>query len=105
LRVSLKWLREFVEIDLPPEELAEQMTLAGLAVEAIHYPGKDIQKIYTGRIVKIEPHPNADKLVICWIFLGAGEPVQIVTGAPNVEEGQVIVLAVEGARPDRRAAD
>jgi len=98
LRVSLKWLREFVEIDLPPEELAEQMTLAGLAVEAIHYPGKDIQKIYTGRIVKIEPHPNADKLVICRIFLGAGEPVQIVTGAPNVEEGQVIVLAVEGAR-------
>ena len=98
MRVSLKWLQEFVEFDVSPEELAGQMTLAGVAVEAIHYPGKDIQKIYTGRILKIESHPNADKLVICLISLGAGEPVQIVTGAPNVQAGQVVVLAVEGAR-------
>ncbi|MEW6273716.1 MAG: phenylalanine--tRNA ligase subunit beta [Bacillota bacterium] len=98
MRVSLKWLREFVDIEVSPEELAEQLTLAGLAVEAIHCPGKEIQQVFTGRIVKIEPHPNADKLVVCRVSLGAGEPLQIVTGAPNVAEGQVVALAVEGAR-------
>ncbi len=98
MRVSLKWLREFVDLEISPEELSEQLTLAGLAVEGIHYPGKDIQRVYTGRVVKIEPHPNADKLVICWASLGEGEPVQIITGAPNVEAGQVVAVAVEGAR-------
>lgn len=99
MRVSLKWLREFVDLEMTPEELAEQLTLAGLAVEGIHYPGKDIEKIYTGQIVAIEPHPNADKLVVCRVRLGKeGEPLPIVTGAPNVEQGQIIVLAVEGAR-------
>lgn len=97
MRVSLKWLREFVDIEISAEELAEKLTLAGLAVEGIHYPGKDIQKVYTGKIVQIEAHPNADKLVICKISLGQEELLPVVTGAPNVGEGQVIALAVEGA--------
>jgi phenylalanyl-tRNA synthetase beta chain len=98
VRVSLKWLRDFVDIDLSPEELAERLTLAGLAVESVEYPGRDISKVYTGLVVKKEPHPNADRLVICQVSLGTGEPLQIVTGAPNVEEGAVVALAVEGAR-------
>jgi phenylalanyl-tRNA synthetase beta chain len=97
LRVSLKWLREYVNIPVAPQELAARLTLAGLAVEGIHRPGVDIQNIYTGQIIKIEPHPNADKLVICKIALDEREPLQIVTGAPNVREGQVVAVAVEGA--------
>lgn len=97
MRVSLKWLREYVDIPVAPEELAEGLTLAGLAVEGIHRPGTDIHDVYTGRIVKIEHHPNADKLVICKIALDRGEPLQIVTGAPNVREGQIVAVAIEGA--------
>jgi len=98
LRVSLNWLRDFVDIEITPEELAERLALAGLPVEGIEYPGKEIEKVFTGKIVKIDPHPNADKLVICQVVLGEGDPLTIVTGAPNVEENQIIALAVERAR-------
>jgi phenylalanyl-tRNA synthetase beta chain len=99
LRVSYKWLREYVDLDgITPGELAERLTLAGLAVEAVEEPGKDITKVYTGKIIKIEPHPNADKLVICHVTTGGDELLQIVTGAPNVREGQVVPVAVVGAR-------
>jgi phenylalanyl-tRNA synthetase beta chain len=98
LRVSYKWLQEYVEVDISPYELAEALTLAGLAVESIEEPGKDIQKVYTGKILKIENHPNADKLVICQVTVGGEENLQIVTGAPNVREGQVVPVAVVGAK-------
>ncbi len=96
MRVSYKWLKEYVDIPVSPEELAEKMTMAGVAVENIEYPGKDLDKIVTGRIEKISPHPDADKLVICRINTGA-ETLQVVTGAPNVREGQTILLALVGA--------
>lgn len=98
MRVSLKWLREYVDITVSPEELAERLTQAGLAVEAVHRPGHGIEKVYTGKILKIDPHPNADKLVICRVTLGTGEDLQIVTGATNVRESHVVPVAVEGAR-------
>jgi len=96
MRVSYKWLKDYVDIPVPPEELAEKMTMAGVAVENIEYPGKGLDNIVTARIEKISPHPNADKLVICSINTGS-EVLQVVTGAPNVREGQVILLALVGA--------
>lgn len=96
MRVSFKWLKEYVEIPVSPEELAERMTMSGVAVENIEYPGKGLDKIVTGKIEQISPHPDADKLVICRINTGS-EVLQIVTGAPNVREGQVILLALVGA--------
>ncbi|MCL6610569.1 MAG: phenylalanine--tRNA ligase subunit beta [Peptococcaceae bacterium] len=98
MRVSLKWLREYVDITVPPQELAERLTLAGLAVEGVERPGEGIEKVYTGRILSIEPHPNADKLSICRVTLGSGEDFQIVTGAANVRAGHVVPVALEGAR-------
>lgn len=98
MRVSLKWLREYVDIPLEPEELAERLTMAGVAVGAIYRPGKEIANVVTGRIERVEPHPNADKLVICRVSLGNGATRQIVTGAPNVREGLVVPVALEGAR-------
>ncbi|WP_347490786.1 phenylalanine--tRNA ligase subunit beta [Desulfoscipio sp. XC116] len=97
MRVSFKWLQEYVDIDVTPDTLAESLTLAGLAVEAMEEPGKGIEKVYTGKILKIDKHPNADKLVICQVSVG-GEETQIVTGAPNVREGHVIPVAVVGAK-------
>ncbi|WP_027365532.1 phenylalanine--tRNA ligase subunit beta [Desulfotruncus alcoholivorax] len=98
MRVSYKWLKEYVQIDVPPRELAERLTLAGVAVEAIEEPGKDISNVYTGKILKIEQHPNADKLVVCRVTTGGDEELQIVTGATNVREGHIIPVAVVGAR-------
>ncbi|MDQ0287435.1 phenylalanyl-tRNA synthetase beta chain [Desulfofundulus luciae] len=98
MRVSFKWLQEYVDIPISPVELAERLTMAGLAVEGLEEPGKEISNVVTGRIVKIEPHPNADKLVICLVSTGEPEPRQIVTGATNVREGHVVPVALEGAR-------
>jgi phenylalanyl-tRNA synthetase beta chain len=81
MRVSLKWLREYVDIKVPAEELASRLTLAGLAVDTVESRGENISNVVTGKILNIEPHPNADKLVICEIDAGQGENLRIVTGA------------------------
>ncbi len=99
MRVSYNWLRDFVDLDgISPYELADRLTMVGLAAEGIEEPGKGIEKVYTGRILQIEAHPNADKLVICRVVTMGGEEVQIVTGATNVAEGQVVPVAVVGAK-------
>ncbi|MFZ5596475.1 MAG: phenylalanine--tRNA ligase subunit beta [Bacillota bacterium] len=98
MRVSLKWLREYVDVTIPAEELAERLTMAGIAVEAIEKPGEGIEKVYTGKILKIEPHPNADRLSVCRVTTGGDVELQIVTGATNVREGHVVPVALEGAR-------
>lgn len=96
MRVSYKWLKEYVDVPVSPEELAERMTMSGVAVENIENLGKNLDKIVTAKIEKIETHPNADKLVVCQINTGS-EVLQVVTGAPNVGEGQVVLLALVGA--------
>jgi len=97
VRVSYKWLREFVDIDITPRELADRLTLAGIAVEGVTETGKGIEKVITGRIETISRHPNADKLVVTSVNTGM-EKLQIITAATNVREGDVIPVAVEGAR-------
>lgn len=97
MRVSYKWLKTLVEIPVDPYELAERLTMAGVAVENLEEPGKEISNVVTARIDKIVKHPDADKLAVCTADAGQGEPLQIVTGAPNVYEGQVVALALVGA--------
>lgn len=97
MRVSFKWLKELVDISVSPEQLADKMTLSGVAVENIEYMGEGIDKVVTGRLEKIAKHPDADKLVICQVNVGTAETIQIVTGASNVKEGQVVPVAVVGA--------
>lgn len=98
MRVSYSWLKEYVDITISPWELADRLTLAGLAVDAVEELGAGIEKVVTGRILKIEPHPNADKLVVCSVDVARGEPLQIVTGATNVREGHMVPVALEGAK-------
>lgn len=97
MQVSYNWLKEFVDIDITPQELAERLTLAGVAVEKVAELGQGVEKIITGRIETVAPHPNADKLVVTSVNTG-GETLQIITAATNVKEGDVIPVAVEGAR-------
>lgn len=97
MRVSYKWLKEYVDIPVSPGDLADRLTLAGIAVEGVHQQGAGIEKVYTGKILAIEPHPNADRLTVCKVTAGGPEDLQIVTGATNISTGDVIPVAVEGA--------
>ncbi|MEW6189393.1 MAG: phenylalanine--tRNA ligase subunit beta [Actinomycetota bacterium] len=97
MRISLNWLRNYVEFDLSPEELAERLNLTGTVVEGIEYLGKDLQKVVVGRIKRIKPHPNADYLKVCSVDIG-GKELQIVCGAKNMKEGDKVPVALVGTK-------
>ncbi len=98
MRVPVSWLRDYVDVPWPVEELAERLTMSGLEVEAIERVGARLEGVVTARIRAIEPHPKADRLVVCRVDAGGGEPLQIVCGASNMKEGDVVPLAKVGAR-------
>lgn len=95
--VPLEWAKDYTNINTSTKELAKKMTMTGSKVEEIIELGQDIQKVLVGKIETIKAHPDADKLVICIVDIGT-EKIQIVTGAPNVKEGQLIPVAVHGAK-------
>ncbi|MCB0173534.1 MAG: phenylalanine--tRNA ligase subunit beta, partial [Anaerolineae bacterium] len=93
MKVPISWLKDFVDITLPIEELAERLTLAGLEVGGIHkigLPGADLEwerdKLVLAHLLKVEQHPEADRLVLATVDIGAAEPETVVTGAPNLFE-------------------
>ncbi|MBI4856575.1 MAG: phenylalanine--tRNA ligase subunit beta [Acetobacterium woodii] len=94
--VSLNWLKEYVDIKIPPFDFGEALTMSGTKVETLTVVSENVVNIFTGKITKIEPHPNADKLVVCTVDMGTDERV-IVTAAKNVFEGAIVPVAVDGA--------
>ncbi len=99
--LPVKWLRDYVEFDIDAKELAEKLTATGSHVEAIEDVDKGVENVVVGKILSIEKHPDADKLVITKIDVGGEEPLQIVTGADNITEGDTVPVAVVGAKlPD-----
>ena len=93
MKVPISWLKDFVDITLPVAELAERLTLAGLEVGSIEYIGLkgadlewDREKLVLGHLLKVEQHPNADRLVLATVDIGAAEPETVITGAPNLFE-------------------
>lgn len=100
MKISLKWINEFVEIKealLRPEPLAEVLTQAGLEVEDIQNKGQDFQNVVVGLILKKEAHPNADRLSLCQVSTGENVVHQIVCGAQNHKENDKVVVALPGA--------
>ncbi len=97
MNLSMKWLQEFVDIQMEPREFSEAMTLSGSKVEGFETEGAEIQKVVVAKVLSIEPHPNADSLVVCQVDVGAGQPIQIVTGASNLKPGDVVPAALDGA--------
>ena len=95
MKVSLRWLKEFVEIDQAPPELAEMLTMAGLEVEGLEHKGQGLDNVTVSKILDIHPHPRADRLSICQLEAGKGE-VSVVCGAPNISKGMVVPLALPG---------
>lgn len=94
MNISLSWLKYYVDIPVSVEELCDKMVMAGFEVEEIVDLSKTMNNVITGKIVKLEKHPDADKLQICQIDVGGDELIQIVTGADNVFEGAVVPVAM-----------
>ena len=98
MNTSLSWIKAYVpDLDVTAQEYTDVMTLSGTKVEGYEVLDADLDKIVIGQIDKIERHPNADKLIICQVNIGT-ETVQIVTGAPNVKEGDKVPVVLDGGR-------
>ena len=97
MKVSLSWLKDFVDIDVTVEKLADKLVSAGFEVEEIIDASANMKNVVLGKIVKLEKHPDADKLQICQIDVGAKDLVQIVTGAQNVAEGDLVPVALDNS--------
>lgn len=98
MQTSIKWLKDYVDFEQSPEQIADMLTMAGVPVENVVTLGKGIEKVVTGKIMEITKHPNADKLVICQLNVGGEENIQIVTGAQNVRVGQIVPVCLVGAK-------
>ena len=98
MRVPVAWLREYCDPGTPAEEIGDALTMAGLKVERLHRVGVgDVSHFVIGRVLSAEPHPDADRLTVCSVDIGASAPSTIVCGAPNVAAGQIVAVASPGA--------
>lgn len=97
MKVPVIWLKDYVDIDISPKDLGDRLTLSGSKVEEVAITGDEIQNVVTGKIVKIEKHPDAEKLSICQVDIGGSEPIQIVTAATNMKEQDVVPTALHGS--------
>ena len=97
MKVPLSWLREFVDVDLPPVELAHRLTMAGTEVGSIDVIGGTWDNVFVAQVASIDPHPNADRLKLATVSLH-DEQVTVVCGAPNIAAGQLVAFARVGAR-------
>ena len=95
--LSLRWLSDYVETGVSPKEFCDAMTMSGSKVEGYSTEGDYLSNCVVGRIIKIEKHPDADKLQICQLDVGRDEPVQIVTAATNVYEGMLVPAALDNS--------
>ena len=96
MKVSYNWLKDYVDIDVSPEELADMLTLSGLEVEEIETHGSSLDGVVVGRVLSTAQHPNADRLTLCKVDVGEEEALSIACGAPNVAAGQVVPVATVG---------
>lgn len=94
MKLSMEWLKSFVDVSVSDKEYADALTMSGSKVETLEYLSDEIQNVVVGKLVSVEQHPNADKLLVCAVDIGKGEPVQIITGAPNVKAGDIVPVAL-----------
>ena len=102
MKVPMKWLREYVDINMGGEEYASKMIMTGTAVEGVEKTGTQFDNVVVGKVLTCVDHPNSDHLHICMVDVGKEEPIQIVCGAPNVHAGR---RASAGRREDQEGQD
>lgn len=99
MNTPMSWLKVYVpELNVPVEEFVDAITLSGSHVEGYEKKDKNLEKIVVGKIEKIERHPDADKLIVCQVNIGEENLLQIVTGAPNVKEGDMVPTVLDGGK-------
>ena len=97
--IPISWLKRYVPVDMPAQELAHRLTMAGLEIDEVREVGADWgrDKVFVGHVMAVDRHPNADRLTVPTVDLGDGETVQVVCGGPNLAAGQKIAFAFAGA--------
>ncbi|MHC1694290.1 MAG: phenylalanine--tRNA ligase subunit beta [Eubacteriales bacterium] len=97
MKLSMNWLKNYVDINIPIKDYCDRMTYTGSKVEGWEELGGDISNVVVGRLLSVDKHPDADKLVVCSVDVGEYEPIQIVTGAKNVKAGDIVPVAKHGS--------
>ena len=98
MKISYKWLQEYLDLDLPAKEVAEQIERSAVEVDSVTVPMDGLKKIVVGEVVSLEDHPDSDHLHVCQVDVGEAENLQIVCGAPNVAAGKKVIVALPGSR-------
>lgn len=93
MNLSMKWLSDYVDIDVTPKQFSDDMTMSGSKVEGYADETAEIKNVVVGKLLSVEPHPNADHLVVCQVDVGEDAPIQICTGAQNVKAGDIVPVA------------
>lgn len=96
--VPIQWLKDYVNINEDVDSFADKIIMSGSNVETVEKIGSDFEKVVVGKVVRMESHPNADRLRVCHVDVGEDETLQIVCGAPNVHEGAIVPVALHGAK-------
>ena len=97
MNLSMKWLSDYVNVDVPIKEYCHALTMSGSKVEGYETEGKEISNVVVGKILSVVPHENSDHLVVCQVEVGKESPIQIVTGASNVNTGDIVPVALDGS--------
>ena len=101
MNLSMRWLSDYIDVsDLSIKEFCSGLTISGSKVERYETEGEEISKVVVGKLLSVVPHENSDHLVVCQVDVGKagnGEPIQIVTGAPNVKAGDIVPVAMDGS--------
>src|SRR3984957_15430766 len=97
MKFTFSWLKEHLDTDRPLDEIADKLTMIGLEVERIEDKAKLFAPFVIARVVDAKQHPNADRLRVCMVDVGSGDPIQVVCGAPNARSGMTSVFAPPGA--------
>jgi len=95
--LSMKWLSDYVKADMPIKDYCHALTMSGSKVEGFEKEGEDIKNVVVGKILSVVPHENSDHLVVCQVEVGKDSPIQIVTGASNVNAGDIVPVALDGS--------
>src|SRR5438874_1346383 len=99
MRVPMRWLREFVDIEMSAEEIGHRLTMAGIEVGSVHHIGAEWERVVIGQVDEIERHPNADNLFVAKVDVGESH-ITLVTAAPNLKGGEVVPVVRSGGRVD-----
>ncbi|MGN0677323.1 MAG: phenylalanine--tRNA ligase subunit beta, partial [Ruminococcus sp.] len=97
MNLSMKWLSDYVKADMPIKDYCHALTMSGSKVESFEVEGENIKNVVVGKILSVVPHENSDHLVVCQVEVGKGSPIQIVTGASNVNAGDIVPVALDGS--------